>query len=71
MFFAPGEVNRRIRSRIPSGLSSYGRRLRAVDVLRWTMQETCEDILHYLPPLIRNLVDFTLDIRLCTKHHLY
>ena len=49
MFFAPGEVDRRIRSRIPNGVASYGRRVRVVDVLRWAMQETCEDILHHLP----------------------
>jgi hypothetical protein len=48
MFFAPGEVDRRIRSRIPSGMVSGGR-VRVLDVLRWAMQETCEDIRHHLP----------------------
>jgi hypothetical protein len=48
MFFAPGEVDRRIRSRIPSGEASDGR-VRVLDVLRWAMQETCEDISHHLP----------------------
>jgi hypothetical protein len=48
MFFAPGEVDRRIRSRIPSGVASDGR-VRVLDVLRWAMQETCEDIRHRLP----------------------
>ena len=47
MFFAPGEVDRRIRSRIPNGASSD--RVRVLDVLRWAMQETCEDIRHHLP----------------------
>jgi hypothetical protein len=47
MFFAPGEVDRRIRSRIPNGASSG--RVRVIDVLRWAMQETCEDIRHHLP----------------------
>ena len=48
MFFAPGEVDRRIRSRIPNGASTSGR-VRVLDVLRWAMQETCEDIRHHLP----------------------
>jgi hypothetical protein len=48
MFFAPGEVDRRIRNRIPSGVASDGR-IRVLDVLRWAMQETCEDIRHHLP----------------------
>jgi hypothetical protein len=48
MFFAPGEVDRRIRSLIPSGMAS-GSRIRVLDVLRWTMHETCEDIRHCLP----------------------
>ena len=48
MFFAPGEVDRLIRSRIPNRVAFSGR-LRVLDVLRWAMQETCEDILHHLP----------------------
>ncbi len=48
MFFAPGEVDRRIRSLVPSGMASDGR-IRVLDVLRWTMHETCEDIRHRLP----------------------
>jgi hypothetical protein len=48
MFFAPGEVDRRIRSRIPGGVASDGC-VRVLDVLRWAMQETCEDIRHHLP----------------------
>jgi hypothetical protein len=48
MFFAPGEVDRRIRSRIPNRGASDGR-VRVLDVLRWAMQETCEDIRHHLP----------------------
>ena len=48
MFFAPGEVDRRIRSLIPSGIASGGR-IRVLDVLRWAMHETCEDIRHCLP----------------------
>ena len=48
MFFAPGEVDRRIRSLIPGGMASGGR-IRVLDVLRWAMHETCEDICHHLP----------------------
>ncbi len=48
MFFAPGEVDRRIRSLVPSGMASDGG-IRVLDVLRWTMHETCEDIRHRLP----------------------
>jgi hypothetical protein len=48
MFFAPGEVDRRIRSHRPIGMA-YGARIRAQDVLRWAMHETCEDIRHHLP----------------------
>jgi hypothetical protein len=48
MFFAPGEVDRRIRDLIPNGLYP-GDRIRVVDVLRWAMHETCEDIRHHLP----------------------
>lgn len=48
MFFAPGEVDRRIRDRLPSGVASE-HRIRVLDVLRWAMHETCEDIRHHLP----------------------
>ena len=48
MFFAPGEVDRRIRSRIPNE-DGFSGRVRVLDVLRWAMRETCEDILHHLP----------------------
>jgi hypothetical protein len=48
MFFAPGEVDRRIRDRIPRRVTSDGR-IQVIDVLRWAMQETCEDIRHHLP----------------------
>jgi hypothetical protein len=48
MFFAPGEVDRHIRSLLPRETTS-GDRIRALDVLRWAMHETCEDIRHHLP----------------------
>ena len=52
MFFAPSEVDRCIRRLIPreegtSG-SSVGH-IRVLDVLRWAMHETCEDIRRHLP----------------------
>ena len=48
MFFAPGEVDRRIRNLVPGGLAP-GNPIGVVDVLRWAMHETCEDIRHHLP----------------------
>jgi len=47
MFFAPGEVDRRIRSLCSNGLASGG--IHVIDVLRWAMDETCGDIRHHLP----------------------
>ena len=47
MFFAPGEVDRRIRSLCSNRLASGGS-THVVDVLRWAMHETCEDIRHHL-----------------------
>jgi hypothetical protein len=48
MFFAPGEVDRRIRDLIPS---DRGCRcpIQVLDIIRWVMHETCEDIRHHLP----------------------
>jgi hypothetical protein len=47
MFFAPGEVDRRIRNLIPNDRGCC--RIQVLDILRWTMHETCEDIRHHLP----------------------
>ncbi|KAI9432129.1 hypothetical protein H4582DRAFT_1999398 [Lactarius indigo] len=51
MFFAPAEVDRCIRGLIPSGEASgsSGSHIRVLDVLRWAMHETCEDIRRHLP----------------------
>lgn len=51
MFFAPAEVDRCIRSHIPSGEASGSSEshIRVLDVLRWAMHETCEDIRRHLP----------------------
>src|SRR5712691_4514958 len=48
IFFAPGEVDRRIRSLIPDGIAP-NTRVRVLDVIRWAIHETCEEIRHYLP----------------------
>jgi hypothetical protein len=48
MFFAPGEVDRRIRSLCSDGLA-FGGSIHVIDVLRWAMDETCKDIRHHLP----------------------
>ncbi|KAF8259222.1 hypothetical protein EI94DRAFT_1813682 [Lactarius quietus] len=48
MFFAPGEVDRRIRDLIPTVRKS-GDRIHVIDILRWAMHETCEDITRNLP----------------------
>ena len=47
-FFAPGEVDRRIRYLIPRDQDS-GNGIRVIDALRWAMHETCWDILHHIP----------------------
>src|SRR6266702_2727550 len=56
MFFAPGEVDRRIRGLIPRDQESENG-IRAVDILRWAMHETCEDIAHRLPQWAQQGVD--------------
>ncbi|KAI9450186.1 hypothetical protein BJY52DRAFT_1126070 [Lactarius psammicola] len=56
MFFAPGEVDRRIRGLIPRDQESENG-IRVVDILRWTMHETCWDIEHHLPHWAQQGVD--------------
>ena len=48
MFFAPTEVDHHIRRLIPSGMTSGGC-IRVLDVVRWAIHESCEDIGHRLP----------------------
>ena len=55
-FFAPGEVDRRIRYLIPRDQDS-GNGIRVIDALRWAMHETCSDILHHLPHWAEQGVD--------------
>ncbi|KAI9441022.1 hypothetical protein H4582DRAFT_1811232 [Lactarius indigo] len=56
MFFAPGEVDRRIRGLIPRGPGSE-EGVRVIDILRWAMHETCWDIGHHLPHWAQQGVD--------------
>ncbi|KAH9056708.1 hypothetical protein EDB87DRAFT_1824048 [Lactarius vividus] len=56
IFFAPGEVDRRIRGLIPRGQESE-KGVQVVDILRWTMYETCRDIGHHLPHWAQQGVD--------------
>ena len=56
MFFAPGEVDRRIRGLVPRGQESNDG-VRVIDVLRWAMHETCWDIEHHLPHWAQQGVD--------------
>ena len=55
-FFAPGEVDRRIRGLISRGQESEDG-VRVIDILRWAMHETCWDISHHLPHLAQQGVD--------------
>ena len=59
MFFAPAEVDRGIRALIPNGAASgsSGSHIRVLDVLRWAMHETCEDIRRHLPHWARQGLD--------------
>ena len=56
MFFAPGEVDRRIRGLIPRGQESRNG-VHVIDILRWAMHETCWDIVHHLPHWAQQGVD--------------
>ncbi len=56
MFFAPGEVDRRIRGLIPTAQEPEND-VRVIDILRWAMRETCRDIAHHLPHWAQQGVD--------------
>ncbi|KAI9446787.1 hypothetical protein H4582DRAFT_1763938, partial [Lactarius indigo] len=56
MFFAPGEMDRRIHDLIP-GEQGPENGVGAIDVLRWVMHETCEDITRRLPQWAQQGVD--------------
>jgi hypothetical protein len=67
MFFAPGEVDRRIRSLIPNRMAS-GDRIKVLDVVRWAMHETCESISHYLPFWVQQGIDHHKRFRAYEEH---
>lgn len=46
MFFAPPEVDTRIRE---VGALETTDSIKVLDIIRWTMHETCADILHHIP----------------------
>lgn len=56
MFFAPLEVDRKIRDVANIGPSVA---VRVPDILRWVMLETCEDILHHVPHWVQQGIDYT------------
>jgi hypothetical protein len=56
MFFAPGDIDRRIRQLIPGGMASEGP-IRVLDILRWAMHGTCEEIRHYVPHWAQQALD--------------
>ena len=56
MFFAPGEVDRRIRGLIPRDQESRNG-VHVIDILRWAMYETCWDIRHHLPHWAQQGID--------------
>jgi hypothetical protein len=57
MFFAPAEVDRRIRGLIPAGQESAEGDIRVIDILRWAMHETCEDITRNIPHWVQQGLD--------------
>lgn len=55
MFFAPLEVDRSIRKAANKNSSD---RVSVLDILRWTMLETCEDIQHHVPHWAQQGADY-------------
>jgi hypothetical protein len=52
MFFAPAECDNQIRAASPTGV-------RVLDILRWVIQETCEDIRHFVPHWVQQAIDYS------------
>ena len=57
IFFAPGGVDHRIRALVPSQMIS-GYRIGVLDVIRWAIHETCEDIHKHLPHWSQQGLDY-------------
>ena len=55
MFFAPLEVDRRIREAARASASDA---VKVPDILRWAMLETCEDIRHHIPHWAQQGIDY-------------
>lgn len=55
MFFAPLEVDRKIRQAANKCLSGN---VKILDILRWAMLATCEDIQHYVPHWVQQGIDY-------------
>lgn len=55
MFFAPLEIDRKIRG--VAGKSEEDV-LKTIDVLRWVMTETCDDIMHHVPHWAQQGLDY-------------
>jgi hypothetical protein len=70
MFFAPGEVDRQIRKLIP-GDKGDCRRIEVLDIIRWAMHETCEDIRHHLPHWAQQGLDHHERFSAYKLHRLY
>jgi hypothetical protein len=59
MFFAPLEVDRKIREiRELADKTSLDKQVETLDILRWAMWMTCEDIQHHIPHWARQGVDY-------------
>ncbi|KAH9056705.1 hypothetical protein EDB87DRAFT_1793974 [Lactarius vividus] len=69
VFFAPGEVDRRIRGLMPRGQESENG-VRVIDILRWAMHETCWDLIHHLPHWAQQGVDHHRRFSAYTRHDL-
>ena len=67
MFFAPAEVDRCIRCLIPRGEASETH-IRVLDVLRWAMHETCEDIRRHLPHWAQQGLDHRKRFAACREY---
>lgn len=63
MFFALPEVNRCIKAASPDGMTQ------ALDILRWSMLENCNDIVHHGPHWARQALDYMKRRHAWKKYH--
>jgi hypothetical protein len=57
MFFAPMECDKLIRAAAPVALEDDAT-VKALDILRWVMHETCDDIRHYVPHWVQQGLEY-------------